>query len=78
MYFLHYATHSEKDSRPGFKLVLKLKEVFKCPKCPSQIPLLSRWFCLFTPTAAVFIEVVKGRLLREFELDADATDYISV
>jgi hypothetical protein len=28
---------------------------------------------LFTPTAAVFIEVVKGRLLREFELAAELT-----
>jgi hypothetical protein len=27
------------------------------------------------PTAAVFIEVVKGRSLREFELAADATAY---
>jgi hypothetical protein len=30
---------------------------------------------LFTPTAAVFIEVVQGRSLREFELAADATAY---
>jgi hypothetical protein len=33
---------------------------------------------LFTPTAAVFIEVVKGRLLREFELAADATAYLGL
>jgi hypothetical protein len=28
---------------------------------------------LFTPPAAVFVEVVKGRTLRKFELAADAT-----
>jgi hypothetical protein len=30
---------------------------------------------LFTPPTAVFVEVVKGRTLRKFELDADATAY---
>jgi hypothetical protein len=30
---------------------------------------------LFTPPAAVFVEVVKGQTLRKFELAADATAY---
>jgi hypothetical protein len=30
---------------------------------------------LLTPPAAVFVEVVKGRTLRKFELAADATAY---
>jgi hypothetical protein len=30
---------------------------------------------LFTPPAAVFVEVVKGRTLRKFELATDATAY---